>query len=362
MPCFRGVPAQSSDETSLPRAHSVTTAECVRFLSDPVIYGASCDDVEVRETSKSWVFLTPTTVYKLKKPIENHFQDLRTVPARLANCQIEVTLNRRLAPDIYLGTVAITRDANGVLALNGSDNVVVDWLVQMRRLPEARMLDQVILRQEESKARIGHQLSKLAVNLVEFYGKAMRPNIAPQDYVTHFENEQATSRAVFNIESFDLGREWLNGLLRKFDETLELSRPLLEQRVSDGRVVEGHGDLRPEHVCLVDPPVVIDCLEFSPRLRIVDPFDELVFLGLECELIGAPWIADHLIGECESGLKDRPPEQVLSFYKAYRAFLRARQSLAHLLVPKPREPEKWIPKARGYLAIAENAMITLANR
>ena len=83
---------------------------------------------------------------------------------------------------------------------------------------------------------------------------------------------------------------------------------LLDARVRDGRIVDAHGDLRPEHVCLLDPPVVIDCLEFNRELRLVDPFDELAFLGFECALLGAPWIRGRLIEHCADKLADRPPE------------------------------------------------------
>jgi len=123
--------------------------------------------------------------------------------------------------------------------------------------------------------------------------------------------------------------------------------------------VEGHGDLRPEHVCLSDPPVIIDCLEFSRELRLVDPFDELSFLSMECAVLGARWIGPALIDLCATSLGDRPPDETLAFYTAYGASFRARQALAHLLEPAPRTPEKWIPLARAYLDEAERAAVKL---
>ncbi len=181
--------------------------------------------------------------------------------------------------------------------------------------------------------------------------------------MSRFEREQERNREVLNDPAFavDLDRRWLEVLLARFDAALAACRGLLEQRVTGGRIVEGHGDLRPEHVCLTDPPVVIDCLEFSEELRTMDPVDEIVFLGLECEALGAPWVQDVLMAEMVRRSSDRPPVAVMSFYRAYRAFLRARQSLAHLLVPVPREPAKWMPKARIYLRIAERALATPAS-
>jgi aminoglycoside phosphotransferase family enzyme len=203
-------------------------------------------------------------------------------------------------------------------------------------------------------------LTTLAEQLSEFYRTVPRADVAPDEYVALFEREQVENRKVLTDSLFPFDQDWLDSVLSGFDSALADNRGSLEDRVRHGRVVEGHGDLRPEHVCLVDPPVVIDCLEFSQRLRFVDPFDELSYLGMECRTIGAPWIKDFLIGKIASGLDDQPADNVLLFYEAYRAFLRARQSLAHLLVPSPRKPAKWMPKARRYLEIAERAVITLA--
>jgi len=355
------IPVTPTRSTTMQGVPTVSTADCVRFLSDPAAYGEECSGVEVKETHKSWVFLTSGEVYKLKKPIRNHFQNLTTIAARAANTQQEISLNRRLAPDVYLGAERLTLDAQGALALGG-EGPVVDWLVRMRRLPEARMLDQIILREGASETNIAHLLTTLAKQLSNFYRHVPRASFAPDAYVTMFEHEQAETRKVLGNSLFALDHGWLGKLLSGFDEALADNRGALEDRVCQGKVVEGHGDLRPEHVCLVDPPVVIDCLEFAQRLRLVDPFDEIVFLGLECDLIGAPWIKERLIGECAEGLNDRPSDNLLLFYEAYRAFLRARQSLAHLLEPEPREPSKWMPKAGGYLRIAEQAVLTLVNR
>ena len=358
-----------SEGMSLPRssgpasstADNVSMAERVRFLSDPASYGND-GSVDVKETSKSWVFLTPTEVYKLKKPIRNHFQDLTSIEARAANTETEIMLNRRLAPEIYLGAVRLTLDDSGALALDG-EGTVVDWLVHMQRLPESRMLDQLLLKGTESQSRIKEPLVRLARQLIGFYANAHSAELAPNEYVARFEREQVENKRILKDPTFaaELDQDLLQGLLTEFDRALAASRVLIEERARKGKVVEGHGDLRPEHVCLVDPPVVFECLEFSLYLRTIDPFDEIVFLGLECEALGAPWIEDILMNEFDLRGIHKPPERVLLFYRAYRAFLRARQCLAHLLVPLPREPAKWVPKAKTYLQIAERALLTLAS-
>jgi aminoglycoside phosphotransferase family enzyme len=129
----------------------------------------------------------------------------------------------------------------------------------------------------------------------------------------------------------------------------------MERRVEAGRIVEGHGDLRPEHVSMTDPPAIIDCLEFSLALRSVDPFEEIVFLGLDCARFGADWVFPELFRRLGEALDDRPPHELLAFHWCYRALLRARLALLHLTEPAPRTPEKWRPLAWRYIELAEEA-------
>jgi len=135
---------------------------------------------------------------------------------------------------------------------------------------------------------------------------------------------------------------------------------VLGQRAAARRLVDGHGDLRPGHVFLLQPPIVIDCLEFNPALRQVDPFDELAFLGLECEMAGAAWIGPRLSTACAEALDDHPDPALLHLYKAQRGVLRARLAMAHLLDPQPRTPLVWPPLAARYLDRASAALDALS--
>ncbi|MFZ3178614.1 MAG: hypothetical protein WA156_00015 [Methylocystis silviterrae] len=106
---------------------------------------------------------------------------------------------------------------------------------------------------------------------------------------------------------------------------------------------DGHGDLRPEHICFRDPTAIFDCLEFNAELRQVDPFDELAYLGVECALIGAKMLGAEIAKKVASRLSCEAPRRLISLYAAWRAMLRARQSVAHLLDYAPQEPTKWEP-------------------
>jgi aminoglycoside phosphotransferase family enzyme len=124
---------------------------------------------------------------------------------------------------------------------------------------------------------------------------------------------------------------------------------MFDDRVRQGKVVDAHGDLRPEHICVGPDPVIIDCLEFNADFRALDPVSELAFLSLECERLDAPWVSELILNtyQCESG--DRPPGPLLVYYKKYHALVRAKIAVWHLKDPDVRDPAKWIIKAKDYL-------------
>ncbi|HYP37060.1 MAG TPA: hypothetical protein VEQ62_12050, partial [Stellaceae bacterium] len=127
---------------------------------------------------------------------------------------------------------------------------------------------------------------------------------------------------------------------------------VLLQRLEARRVVEGHGDLRPEHICLGSTPRIIDCLEFRPDLRCLDPVDELAFLAMECERLGARSIGRVLFHHYCRRTGDCPPPVLIAFYKAIGALIRARIAILHLQEMPVRDPAKWPKRAAEYLKIA----------
>lgn len=325
----------------------------VAFLSSAAAYRGA-GPVDARETHMAWVFLVGKRVYKLKKPVRYPFLDYGTLEARHAICGEEVRLNRRLAPDVYLGVARLTIESDGSLAIDGEGHVV-DWLVEMRRLPEERLLDNAI----KSDAVPRGAIEAVADRLARFYHEAPAVSVDPAKHLARFLDELGKNREVFSEKEFDSQTQRGSMILTQLEDLLHHAPEIVTDRVAARRIVEGHGDLRPEHVCLNDPPVIIDCLEFSRDLRLLDPFDELSFLSMECAVLGARWIGPVLIERCAAALGDRPSDQLVAFYTAYRASFRARQALVHLLEPAPRTPEKWIPLARTYLDEAERVAVRL---
>ncbi|CAM4072229.1 hypothetical protein VRRI112168_13335 [Vreelandella rituensis] len=342
--------AKDSHPTSGATANDVSLRDKVAFLSSSRAYAGFEGKVDVKETHMAWVFLTKDQVYKLKKPVEYNHRDCHDPRDREFLCHEEVRLNRRLAPEVYLGVASLGLDSEGRLKING-EGEVVDWLVVMKRLPEHLMLDAALSQGTVTRARG----TRVAERLSGFYQGLEPVEMSIETYLDHFKRELDRSREVIADTRFSVTRDGVVPLIDRLDRLLAEEPDLLGERAHQGRIVEGHGDLRPEHVCLTEPPVVIDCLEFSRPLRLVDPFDELSFLGLECDRLGAAWIGKLLVNDCARTLDDRPDRRLLAFYKAYRACLRARLSLAHLLEPDPRTPEKWEPQAREYLALGQQA-------
>lgn len=127
---------------------------------------------------------------------------------------------------------------------------------------------------------------------------------------------------------------------------------LLDDRVRNGRIVEAHGDLRPEHVCLEPRPVIIDCLEFNRDFRTLDAVSDLALLALECERIGALQVGDLILKTYTDVTGDRPLGLLLEFYKTFHALLRARIAFLRLRDCEAANRTTWTDKARQYLQLA----------
>lgn len=326
----------------------VALADKVAVLSAVESYPVERPEVvEAKETHMSWVFLTSRSAYKLKKPVRHAHVDLRTAAARRRNCLTEMRLNRRLAPGVYLATKPLTLAAHRGLQLAG-DGDVVDWLVMMRRLPEELMLDRAL----RSGGPERRDLDRIAVRLARFYGGLAPEPITPEERRIWLEEEIRSSHRELVRPAFARDRALVDRVAGRLIDFLRARPEVLIERHRAGKIVEGHGDLRPEHICLAREPVIIDCLEFSRVLRLVDPADELAFLALECVMLGQPEAGMRLQRSYETIAGDRPPEQLLAWYAGSRALLRARLSALHSLEPGARSPQAWLAQADRYLALA----------
>jgi len=326
----------------------------VAFLGTPAAYAKGSTRVEVIETHFSWVFLTDRYVYKLKKPLRGEGFDLSSPDARRRNAEAEVRLNRRLARDVYVGVVPLTLGAECDITIAGH-GVAIDWLVKMVRLPAERMLDHRLVRGDWLHADI----FALADRLARFFATARRVKTPAPVFLARFHAECCDSRRALQSDGGPHLQHAIQYVVRRIEAFLRCRKNLLVQRVDEGRIVEGHGDLRPEHICLEATPKIIDCLEFRADLRSLDPVDELAFLTMECEKIGIRNLGQILLHRYCLRAHDFPPPELMTFYKAIGALVRARIAIFHLRESSVRDPGKWPKRAAEYLAIATRAALHL---
>jgi aminoglycoside phosphotransferase family enzyme/predicted kinase len=281
--------------------------------------------VEVRETHASIVFLGERDVYKVKKPVDLGFLDFRTVEKRKVACEAEVALNARLAPDVYLGVVPVVRAArrDGALAFGG-DGALVDWAVHMRRLPDDERADVLLAR----GALTAETVDAVAERLAAFHAAARC-----DDETRRFGAPDVVARNV--VENFAQTRESIGAHLRPGEadeiETRQLgflrdARALFERRAAEGRVRDGHGDLRLEHV-YVDPGgalTVLDCIEFNERFRFADVASDVAFLAMDLAWHRRVDLAERLLARYALASGDYDLYAVVDFYEGYRAYVRGK--------------------------------------
>jgi aminoglycoside phosphotransferase family enzyme/predicted kinase len=310
---------------SLGTAHAPALSEILQALCQPACYPHHPERVEMLQTHISAVFLAGDEVYKLKKPVHFSFLDYSTLALRQHYCHEEVRLNHRLAPTVYLGVVPLLRVGNDYHireVVNMRDATIVDYLVRMRRLPPERTLAALLAAGHITKIEI-HALAK---RLVHFHNTAATkdasiygaPETVWQALADNFHDTASFVGQTISEKQYAR----IQGFSRSF---FHEHQALLQQRIVQDRVREGHGDLRCDHVYFLDQGIsIIDCIEFSPRLRTCDVASELAFLVMDLELHGAPDLAAELLHTYAAQADDPDLLRLLPFYQCYRAYVRGK--------------------------------------
>lgn len=283
--------------------------------------------VSLRTTHASWVFLVGGHAWKVKRPVDLGFLDFRTAEARRLDCEQEVRLNRRLAPDVYLGVEPIWWTPAGGHALR-SPGEIVEWAVHMRRLPEDASAEALLGR----GALDAGMLERVAERLAVFLGQAVKapefgtPAALARNLEENFRQVAPFVGEVLDQDTLDEVRAFQTGKLRD-------DHRRFEARVAAGHVREGHGDLRLEHVYFLPDgdgggdkaePTFIDCIEFNERFRCGDTTAEIAFLAMELEAVGRPDLAAGLLARFAEASDDFGLYGVLDFYLSYRAWVRGK--------------------------------------
>ena len=282
---------------------------------------------DVRETHIGVVFLLGERAYKLKKPVTTGFLDFGTPQRRLAACRREVELNRRLAPDVYLGVSSVSDPA--LPPWDGADPGSAgrfgghgEPLVVMRRMPDERRLSTLV----KAGVPVDDQLRALARSVAAFHSTARRgAEITAEGSRDALARRWAANTDQVRAQCTVLSSELVDAVDRLATRFLAGRGALFADRCAQGRVVDGHGDLIADDVfCLDDGPRALDCLEFDDRLRYVDGLDDVAFLAMDLERLGRPDLARRWLDAYAEFSGDPAPVALRYHYVAYRAFVRAK--------------------------------------
>ena len=324
--------------------------ELIDFLLEPSSYPHKPPDVTHLQTHISDVFIAPPFVYKIKKPVDLGFLDFTTLEKRKHFCGVEVELNRRLCPGVYLGVEEIT-SADGKLALGGRGDTV-EYAVKMKRLPESGFLQGKLERGEVT----GEDMRRLAGRLVDFYASqpgreditssgmpaGIRLNIDDNLSISGRFVEKTISPSAYGAVLYFNARYFAgcSGFFLK--------------RMEEGRIKDCHGDLHLDHINMGPEGICIyDCIEFNERFRYIDTASDIAFLAMDLDYCGRPDFARLFVAETAALMNDAGIYKVLDFYKCYRAFVRGKVESIKAFEPEVPggEKELSIEKAKKYFRL-----------
>lgn len=325
----------------------------IEALMRPDAYPHPADPVEHIETHISHVFLAGAFAYKLKKPIDLGFLDFSTLERRRRCCEEELRLNRRLAPDLYLGVVAVTGTA--IAPRIGGPGPVQEYAVQMRRFPQEALLD----RQELS----GELIDRLAEDVAEFHARLPvadtesrfgTPEAVLAPMIENLVQIRACALEPYPRDCLERLETWTRGRWHALI-------PMIERRRRNGYVRECHGDMHRGNIALVDGEIrIFDAIEFNPLLRWIDTASEIAFLIMDLEESGAAPLARRFLNRYLERNGDYELLSLLDFYKVYRALVRAKV-MAIRLGQAGRDPAQQVldrGTCRRYLELAESYTAT----
>jgi hypothetical protein len=307
--------------------------------------------VEMTQTHISVVLLGRDRVLKLKKPVDFGFLDYTTLEKRRLACEAEVRLNQRLCEGTYLRVQPVVL-AGGVPQLCG-EGPVIDYGVLMNRLPANRMLDELVRRDAVTEAMI----DRVARRLREFHRDARRgPEVDSYAGIAQIrcnwdENFSQTAsyvgRTICDVD-FEQIRTWV-------EERLGSDHELFLRRIAEAKIVDGHGDVRCESICVTNGICVFDCIEFNDRFRCGDVASEVAFLAMDLDALGRPDLGYFFTERYQAGADDLDLLRLLPFYRCYRAYVRGKVLSFRLDEPEfsAAEKDRAAQRAAGYFELAQ---------
>ena len=293
------------------------------FLATPQAFGLAGGPVERIDTHISAVFLAGQRAYKLKRAVRFPYLDFSTVDKRRRACEMEVAINRRTAPSLYLDAMPVTRDADGHLALNGDGNAV-DWVVVMNRFDQDDLFDRLALtgglnnRLLEDTAEAIAGFHRDAAVQAGYGGAAATAAIIENNARCFAESAADYFDPKMVARLNDKSRRWANSLTS-----------LLDERRDGGRVRHCHGDLHLRNLVLLDgKPTLFDAIEFSEELAHIDVLYDLAFLLMDLDHRGLRGFGNIVLNRYLDITGDDTGLATMPLFLSMRAAIRAHVSAA----------------------------------
>lgn len=290
-------------------------------LKIPKFYGPHVKSVQLLQTHISYVALTGTYAYKVKKPVNFGFLDFSTLDKRKFYCEEELRLNKRLCPDMYLDVLPITQK-DGTLELNG-DGTIVEYALKMKEFPQEDIMANMLQQGKINEDTIDH----LCTILVDFYNAQ-----APSEEIIKFGEAQAVKQNI--DENFDQTKPMINITVPKetywyireaSTKFFERERKVFGRRMKEGRIYDCHGDLHSGNIVVTRDKIhIFDCIEFNDRFRFCDVASDIGFLAMDLDVLNYPYLSSYLVQQYVEKSGDTSISSVLNFYKSYRAFVRGK--------------------------------------
>ncbi|MDD2852645.1 MAG: AAA family ATPase [Desulfuromonadaceae bacterium] len=307
---------------------SAITPYIPELLRNPRLYPVQTTSVELVQTHVSWLFLTDTHVFKIKKPVNFGFLDFSTLELRHFYCQEELRLNRRLCPDIYEQVIPLRE--NGSQASFRGDGAIIDYAVMMKRLPADRMLDALINSNRlfvDDIRVIVHQISAFHAHA------AMSPYISGFGSLDQIRfNWQENFDQTLPFTTSTLPQAVRNSIITFVEDFMREHAEHFAERVENGYIRECDGDIHLGNICLTNGTAYIfDCIEFNERFRYSDTAADIAFLLMDLDFHGRRDLANSALYEYISASGDENSAVLIVFYKVYRAFVRGKVESMQLL-------------------------------
>ncbi|HYM15007.1 MAG TPA: AAA family ATPase [Dehalococcoidia bacterium] len=324
--------------------------ELIEALRSPTAYDHDAAGIELIQTHISYILLAGRFAYKIKKPVDLGFVDYLTLERRRFMCEEEVRLNRRLCAEVHLGVVPITRSDAGYRVDGAGD--VVEYAVQMRRIPRDRMLPDLLAHNSVTR----HHIRRIAGVIAGFHARAHGDNSIARygrTEVLRLNWDENLAQAAPFVGA-TVTHEQQAAIAEYVTAFLGGQSALIEARADGGRTRDCHGDLRCDAIVLGedDSVCIMDCIEFNDRLRFGDVAGDIGFLAMDLDARRRPDLADELMSAYLADVDDETLPCVLDFYRSYRAYVRGKVESMESDEPEVPASERALARERACAAFA----------